>query len=356
MTSKQRTTASETVKAKRRKTERDKVFRALVQNGLRFIRQSAGDLPHQKEFAIAHFATGLELLLKARLFVEHWSLIAVSPHTCNWALLMSGGLKTVPASELCSAITTITGEPLKHAEVAFKKVFDHRNRVLHWFPDDDLAALTAEQCRAWHKLYRLLTGTWAESFAEFKEEIESVEKALRIHHEYLQARFDAEQRQLQGRLRAGQIASCPSCRFDAAVLTHSTSHASEFCCVVCESAGTLALFECGHRLALSDLPQQCSCGEEHTTEELAALLSASEGRSWMDDPDDPPTHCGECLQYESAVVAVTDGFICLDCGTRFEEGAYSTCQYCNDGWVGYDTEHSYLIGCEFCDGRIDRDD
>jgi len=43
---------------------------------LDFIERSAGELQEEKSLPIAHFATGLEPILKARLFAEHWTLIA----------------------------------------------------------------------------------------------------------------------------------------------------------------------------------------------------------------------------------------------------------------------------------------
>jgi uncharacterized CHY-type Zn-finger protein len=339
--------------------QKAEVFAALVANGLSFIERSAEELRADQKFSIAHFATGLELVLKARLFSEHWTLIAVSPHECNWTAIKAGTVVTVQASALCRAITTITGDSLQHEQEVFKQVFDHRNKVLHWLPHDDLAAVTAEQCRAWYALYRLLTQRWQKIFSESKQQIDRVEKTLRVHREYLQARFDALEPKLRQKSRAGAVERCPACQFQSAVLSEPTLQVANFECEVCESRGSLAHFPCGAWVPLNDLPViECdACGEEHSKRELVELIQPPNSLSpkeMLDQPD--PPHCGECLEYESNVVEVDDGYLCVDCGARFEPTDYSACEYCNEPWVGYDTAESYLMGCEFCDGRTVDDD
>jgi hypothetical protein len=118
------------------KDEVDKVFEALVVNGLDFIERSARELEEDPKFSIAHFATGLELLLKARLFAEHWSLTATDPHSCSWTGLKEGRVHTVQASDLCSAIRTTTGTSFQYSKATFAAVFAHRNKALHWIPSE----------------------------------------------------------------------------------------------------------------------------------------------------------------------------------------------------------------------------
>ena len=41
------------------------------------------------------------LCSKARLFHEHWTLIAVKPHGCAWTSVKDGTVRTLHASDLC---------------------------------------------------------------------------------------------------------------------------------------------------------------------------------------------------------------------------------------------------------------
>ncbi len=47
----------------------------LVENAFSFINKALDEFPSEPKFSLIHFATGVELFLKARLMAEHWSLI-----------------------------------------------------------------------------------------------------------------------------------------------------------------------------------------------------------------------------------------------------------------------------------------
>lgn len=337
----------------------DEMFDALVENGLSFIERSASELSTEPTLSVAHFATGLELLLKARLFAEHWTLIATTPHASPWSKIKSGEAHTIAAKDLCSAVMHTTGTPMSAVEKDFSKVFQHRNKVLHFVPHQDPVEVEAEQCRAWYRLHHLLTSVWQDVFGDSRSRIDQVEATLRGHRPYLKARFEALEAKLTGLSTAGLIAKCPACEFASAEMKKPLRPVVPFRCEVCGADGDLAEFECGNRLALYDLPTDCACGEEHTKEELFDALDANTGLSPKEAsmaPDAPI--CGECLEGESMVVEYDggEGYQCLDCGVYFEPEFYGACDYCSTPYVGYDLEGSYLTGCELCDGRLSRDD
>jgi hypothetical protein len=191
-----------------------KVFTSLVENSLDFFERSASELETDQKFSIVHFATGLELLLKARLFHEHWTLIAVKPHCCTWTSVNDGTVRTLPASDICSVITTTTGLSLRGEKSAFESIFKHRNHVLHWAPHNDLKATVAEQCLAWHYLHALLVDQWSDIFDGFGLRIGQVEVELRKHNVHLDKKFQI----IQPELRARLLCRCPACGFEAGVV------------------------------------------------------------------------------------------------------------------------------------------
>lgn len=330
----------------------DEVFTALVTNGFDFFVRSAHEFAKEQKFSIAHFATGLELLLKARLFHEHWTLIATEPHNCAWTGVKDGTVRTIQASDLCAAITSTTGTPLNHEKAAFESVFKHRNRVLHWSPNSELAATVAEQCLAWHHLRALLTGPWNQSFAPFKTRIEEVEKLLRAHRQYLQVRYDQHLKKLNGMQQAGRVLTCPTCGFRAGVAEDESKRVLSFECHVCGYTASAARVSCDALYALDDLPiQECECGDEHDRQELIDALDTS-------GPKDDPERgcCGECLEVEETVVPDGGSYVCVGCGTQFDVVDATWCEWCNERWFGWDSEGSYLTGCEHCDGHGMDDD
>ena len=74
---------------------------ALIEHGLDFIAEAVrrlvdaeGDV-REARYAIMHLAMGAELLLKARLFREHWTLVFDKPESANRARLAVGDFKSV---------------------------------------------------------------------------------------------------------------------------------------------------------------------------------------------------------------------------------------------------------------------
>jgi hypothetical protein len=79
---------------------------ALIEHGLDFIGSAVEllrkDPPNERDarLAVVHLAMGVELVLKARLYAEHWSLVLDKIEGATKAELVSGKLKTV-GSEYC---------------------------------------------------------------------------------------------------------------------------------------------------------------------------------------------------------------------------------------------------------------
>jgi hypothetical protein len=335
--------------------EIDEMFDALVKNGLEFIEASIDELAQKPTFSVAHFATGVELFLKARLFREHWSLVATTPHGCNWTALKDGTVTTVAASALCTTITTITGIALRNEQPVFQAVFDHRNRVLHFLPPGGRAGIAAEQLRAWYLLHGLLRQRWDAVFSNYHAEIDALDQKLLANRQYLQVRFNEQAQPLNGLTAAGRVFQCPACQFAAAVLPQNPPTVSAFECRVCKTRSHAAEFPCGVWVGIEELPNQCACGEEHHQEELLEILDPTPALKpkHMLDYEPNRAYCGECLPMESTVAPQGGAYICVGCGVEWEAAEFSTCDCCKARWAGYDTEFSYYTGCEFCDGHGD---
>ena len=64
--------------------------------------------------------------------------------------------------------------------------------------------------------------------------------------------------------------------------------------------------------------------------------------------DYTPINCPRCGGYHT-VVQNHDLYICTECYETDTD--YGVCDYCSEGQLGGVPEDSYLVGCEFCDGR-----
>lgn len=343
-------------------SELEATRRALVSHGLQFLRSSATFLstsPSQTTFSILHFAVGLELLLKSRLFQEHWSLIAAAPHSTQWSAIKDGDFQSVQARDLLPVLSRILGENFSPAtEAAFKEVLRHRNRSIHFLPKDDLVSTAGDLCKGWYHLVELLRHRWRSSFEDFQEEIERVEKSLLSLRTYLRTRFDhlETSHRFTKAKHDGRLIECFVCGFQSAILDKGQAHVSVGACPVCYSAFLAAHIGCGHWLDLSQGfygETRCKCGATHTPQDLAELCDELQPRL---SPKELATlgstrfSCGECLQHQT--VAERAGTLhCFGCGADFKLEQQTSCGWCNEPWVGYATENTELVGCEFCDGH-----
>lgn len=334
-------------------------FKKLCLSAFEFLQRSVAEFDTDPKFALAHFSTGLELLLKARLLKEHWSLIVLSK--ADLKQFRSGESTTVGIKEAMDRLETIVGEPVpKDARAAFLKVARHRNRVMHFFlevGDQDREKLTREVAQdlyiGWYHL-REQTKTWGSIFQEFLKELRALDFTMQRTRSYLEVLFEQLKPTLDEKRRTGiEICPCPSCKFEAAVVEKIADEIFAQRCQVCTLGISILRFECSecgtpHQVSGWDHFQtiQCPCGEHIAMDDL---------REWLDTSSqdytnpDPPINCAEC-QGAGTVVLHGELYVCVQCAEHSENAPQ--CEWCNESQIGGgDLEGSYLTGCEFCDGR-----
>src|SRR5262245_42592734 len=117
--------------------DEDAVFNALVDHGLDFIDVAAEALvtvtdQRSARLAVLHLAIGVELLLKARLLKEHWSLVFEDVRKATPAALMNGDLKSVAPEDCLERLSSIADVRVnKHHTDALKELRKTRNALVH---------------------------------------------------------------------------------------------------------------------------------------------------------------------------------------------------------------------------------
>jgi hypothetical protein len=61
------------------RTQPEDFFDSVVDNAIDFLRQALDELETKPKYSVIHFCASIELFLKARLMLEHWSLISEEP-------------------------------------------------------------------------------------------------------------------------------------------------------------------------------------------------------------------------------------------------------------------------------------
>lgn len=348
-----------------------KLLDDLVENAVDFLRQSISDLTLKPKYSVIHFYAAVELFVKARLMAEHWSLV-VSPKTdtnTNWKKFSSGDFISVTLSEAEKRLKNVVGSPLPldHCK-SFSGVAQHRNRIVHFFhgaaSDNSrmIEDIAKEQLRAWYFLHDLLLNQWSDVFGEWHGSIREIDRELRKHHEFLVPAFEAVESTIHTERSKGYVfMECPSCGFESEKHSKEVNVLYKSECLVCGLTGDalqVACPGCGNSVIFrSESSTKCiGCDKEYDGALLRTVfVDELEGhRAIKDGGDYPfPINCGECGSPETVVRIDEDQYLCTDCFAT--EDGYGTCEYCGTASTAL-PEESYLFGCEFCDGRLGRDD
>ena len=109
--------------------------------------------------------------------------------------------------------------------------------------------------------------------------------------------------------------------------------------------------KCKNTVFVSDSYSTCDCGDfEITKEALSDQLEVYRSIEEL-SIEETNIYCTECFTIEPTVIKLKNGsYFCLECFIDFDET--SECEWCNTRYAGDIGEHTYLEGCEMCDGHI----
>ncbi|HCF4357008.1 TPA: hypothetical protein NIE44_006145, partial [Pseudomonas aeruginosa] len=166
------------------------IFDSLARNAFDFLERGIEEFDKSPKYSVIHFCAAVEMLLKARLMREHWSLIVAKPEQANLAKFMAGDFASVTMDEARARIRDVAGEDIgSDAFTSFRALANHRNKMIHFFHADmeeDAQAkelIVAEHCRSWFHLHGLLL-RWGNYFSDFWPEISRADRSMKKHRKY----------------------------------------------------------------------------------------------------------------------------------------------------------------------------
>ncbi len=352
------------------KNNQDVVLNQLMDNAIDFLNQSIRDLRKKPKYSVIHFHAAIELILKARLMKEHWSLVVSPRKDPDLNDFISGNFVSVSLDDSITRINKIIPPGLSSQQAdAFKSITKHRNRMVHFFHTSEseqeqagkIREIVKLQMTAWYFLHILMLKQWVNTYRPWRAKIKSLDKKLRNHLFYLQAIFDdVKPRISEGKKQGWTYTQCTSCAFDSNEHVGDPKEIYESKCLVCEFTQICVQIECAqcsHPVIFQGEPEGgCSkCGHDHDAGDLlkefiddsAAYLAVKDGGDYPF-----PLNCGACGAYETVVEVSEGDFLCTQCFDNAD--SYGTCEYCSDESTYLDDD-TYYAGCEHCDGYISRD-
>lgn len=186
----------------------------LTDNALDYLLTAAEhahqDTSRDAKYALLHLATGIELLLKARLSQDHWSLLFANTDTATKQALESGDFVSVDAGLAIKRLCNISGckiadDDLKH----LRSLREHRNRVQHFAIDVERAAVISLITRSFDFSIRFIREQMEAVLDEHgREQVGEVLRALSNFKNFVDARLQAAAGAL---VKAKKVVDCPVC-------------------------------------------------------------------------------------------------------------------------------------------------
>lgn len=331
----------------------------LIGNAFDFLGTAIDQFNSNPKYSVIHFCTAIELLLKARLMHEHWSLIVLGDPDVK--KFEAGDFKSLNFKDLIPRIEDVLDEKIpEKAKSSFHSVAQHRNRMVHFFheaegknyPKDVIDNIVREQSQAWFFLRGLLE-SWGDVFDKYKSNIQNLNYKMKSHEVHLDTVFENIEPEIKADIKNGATyKKCSACFRDASKEHKLTDFLVECKCKVCLAMGLVlkvACPQCDGDIEITEDwggKKECSCGYGIQTDELIKTLD-TEPITKHNLCDYTPINCADCQGYHS-VIHHFEYLICTGCIQVFSKG--SVCGWCHEGQVGGDLEDSYYGGCEFCEG------
>ncbi len=339
------------------------IFDGLTENALHFLDEGIKDFENDDlQQSLINFVTGVELVLKARLLLEHWTLILSDPRSADPGEFVHGKFHSVGSGEAIKRLRRIVGLSIPDtAEKAFEGIRDHRNKMTHFYhPEytsgenskikEDIAGL---ELNGWGHLYVLVARGWKEEFYTFLDRFEAIDIAMMKHKDFLKGKYEGLKPQIDKEIADGiPYMDCSPCGNMASRLEEDEYPIYNGFCQICIGWMVFLEVKCEdcdstNYFDRNDDERRCSGCENTFSMEYLVDLYGNE------IPGDASTNgfCYECHHaYSGHTVVERDHgeipkYVCLSCYEIYEE--MDQCQRCGENLAGKHPETG-TYGCVDC--------
>ncbi len=201
-----------------------------VQNGMDYLRSVVTHLtwrpyrarkpnpgPEQLKYAVLHLQAAAEVLLKARLLHEHWSLVFQDPGKANRKKFEEGDFASCGLRETVKRLSDIAGVDIgEAARRALEDLAASRNALQHYGLTDSAAAVEARAASVLDFLLAFVEGHLLPQLSEADAvdvsfELGIVTEGVTEIKQFVKARMDRLSRKELKRFK-NQTVKCPSCK------------------------------------------------------------------------------------------------------------------------------------------------
>lgn len=340
----------------------------LIDNAFDFLEKAIDQFKTDPKYSVINFCAAIELILKARLMHEHWSLIISVPQHQHPSItkFKSGDFKSINFTDLIPKIESVTGEKLPNElKNNFTQLSQHRNKMIHFYheahtrkkkKDELIKQIAVEQCIGWLYLEKQLD-KWSPIFSTYEHSISKINRKMRGHQFYLEAIYADKKREIDEAKKEGTIfVVCAHCKMEAAEQTKNTDYIFNHSCWVCELKEHAVKVSCSDSQCKSHLFVTYTNIEDATCPSCKNIISQKDFKDFLvsdvvdffhSSDDSTIINCGICEGQES-VITHLNHYVCPECAYITDEVEY--CGFCGEGAIGKDLSESNYCGCGSCEG------
>ncbi|QDS36628.1 hypothetical protein [Brevibacillus brevis] len=298
----------------------------LFENGLDFF-QSGIELTKNNDgnlkYAVLHLASGIELVLKYRLALEHWSLIFKDIREAKRSALETGKFKSVDFDECMTRLANIAGVIVTEKDARhFKELRERRNRFIHFNVDESYFAMKSASLKVMNSLLEFINNHIDESILSRGEieRISDIRSSLLDFKEFVDKRMQMLSGEIAAYKKQTVVTECPGCFQKALIL--NKDYTDKAVCLFCSHTGE---------------------GEDIAREYVDTILNISAYEVATSGGEYPLYECEEC-RVES-LVRTEKAWVCFSCGDEWKLDRIVYCDTCGTPFV----EGPHGIGmCSYC--------
>ncbi|MGY4917620.1 serine/arginine repetitive matrix protein 1 [Streptomyces sp. 900116325] len=207
-----------------------------VRNGLDYLESVVDHLDESEssvttrdvKYAVLHLQAAVEVLLKARLLAEHWTLVFADLHQATRKKLDSADFKSVTTEAAVTRLRNIVGVPIADEEQrALKNLSEDRNKLQHFGFTHDARAVEVRAAVVLDFLIRFCDEQLVPCLKDAQEKsgaeagLRRLREGLTSINSYVHERMSRIGKELKSEGVENRTIECPDCEELALVLRPS---------------------------------------------------------------------------------------------------------------------------------------
>jgi len=294
----------------------DKLSLSLIENSFDYLDNSIiyakATENRAWKYALLNLASAIELMMKAVLEQEHWSLLFEDIKKANKDSLAQGNIKSVNFETAIERIKSIVGVSFSPTDEKYiEKIRQQRNRITHFSVElhiEEVKSVVAKGIGIFIKLYKQI-----ETADIVEDKLHDINIELMGFQKYVKLRLAEIEKEISDMERPSIFLTCPSCLQETIVIDKKYDELS------CKF-----------------------CGEVFSYKDMASFAS--------DGYFGPCPECSNGALAYLSNVSILGEYICTKCGFTGENNYNVVCDSCGNTFWDENGGINYL--CEACHRSI----